>query len=767
MIKEVDLSGTACFAPEAKLEELKKINFIFGPNGSGKTTISKRLDTELDDKPKPGIAWDNNGTGTTLVFNRDFTANALATSARLPGVTFIGKGAATTQANIDTLHQMIQEKQQQIEPIRAKLTSAEEKQTETRKSLELAAWKIKTALDHQPLSECLRGFKDKKSKLADRLLEIAPVEEQQPNETELHNRARRIYSNKLQHINPPDLNWRHQTDPEHIETLLNTPIIPFSESNLRPIVDQYNLFDWVARGYQHSKEVGPNEVCPYCQQELPDNIKEQLDALFDESYSRTIEELKATEQVFNRDLSTLTLLVDQLAFHVESIPELEKERDTLNKMLNAYKTILSNIRTKVEHPSKKVVLTHPLSELNSQIKSALTRCASHFHNHNRIVANLAAEKKELTSDFWSWLAGTKLKDELKTYRSNSKRHCSEIKTHEDKITEIKKEISNLRSTTREKQAELHNTQEAMERVNSILQDLGFTSFKLDYDFSSKGYMIVRPDHPDTPCNISTLSEGEKTILSFLYFIQQIDGSVHSTDTQAPTVIIDDPIASTDAQAFFLVTQIIRRITRFLMESTQNSSAPTFRLSQLIVCTHNTRFLSEASYDCKTGNKKKAPHTHFYTLSKIDTRTIISKGSTSSSVSMEYHLLWDEIIECSKAVTKAKREGKTVPHFPLIGNTMRRIIETYSAMINAGSITKLSTHPSLPLASLVAFCNSSSHNAIDADLHSVFTLSTEQLLGAFRQFFETEFEGGAHFPHYWSMMGEKNLANTGWSYPQTV
>ena len=43
MITEVDLSGTPCFAPGTKLTGLKKVNFIFGFNGSGKTSITRAL----------------------------------------------------------------------------------------------------------------------------------------------------------------------------------------------------------------------------------------------------------------------------------------------------------------------------------------------------------------------------------------------------------------------------------------------------------------------------------------------------------------------------------------------------------------------------------------------------------------------------------------------------------------------------------------------------------------------------------------------------
>ena len=79
MITEVDLSGTPCFAPGQKLSKLNKINFIFGPNGSGKTTLSKILQNNTDTR----IHWDKNGTNEIHVFNREFTANALASSAQL------------------------------------------------------------------------------------------------------------------------------------------------------------------------------------------------------------------------------------------------------------------------------------------------------------------------------------------------------------------------------------------------------------------------------------------------------------------------------------------------------------------------------------------------------------------------------------------------------------------------------------------------------------------------------------------------------------
>ena len=43
MIKSISLKNVALYKNEAKIENLNKINFIYGSNGSGKTTLIKLL----------------------------------------------------------------------------------------------------------------------------------------------------------------------------------------------------------------------------------------------------------------------------------------------------------------------------------------------------------------------------------------------------------------------------------------------------------------------------------------------------------------------------------------------------------------------------------------------------------------------------------------------------------------------------------------------------------------------------------------------------
>ena len=43
MIKSISLKNVALYKNEAKIENLNKINFIYGSNGSGKTTLTNFL----------------------------------------------------------------------------------------------------------------------------------------------------------------------------------------------------------------------------------------------------------------------------------------------------------------------------------------------------------------------------------------------------------------------------------------------------------------------------------------------------------------------------------------------------------------------------------------------------------------------------------------------------------------------------------------------------------------------------------------------------
>lgn len=763
MITEVDLDGTPCFAPGQKLSKLNKINFIFGPNGSGKTTLSKILQNNTDTR----IHWDKNGTNEIHVFNREFTANALASSAQLAGVFFIGKGAASTQAKIDALQAQLTKEKAEADKAESIYNAAVKEEGDIRSKLDEAAWETKKKLEPLAVFPYLKGGGALRSKatFTEELLQIKVACDDEVTLESLTQRAERLQSGELHTITTPTLTWVPQTQIDSLEQLLATPIIPTSESTLLPLIRQYGILDWVTQGHNLCKQRNLDSICPYCQQDLPNQIAAELEVLFDSTYRESTNAVASLVNSVTSDYNSLFEIQYTISQDSHIIPTLNDYLSTLTQLssrLNHLKTLLT---TKNDHPSSKLDLPYSLTKIFDNIFTTLSQCLEEYRRHNRVASNVQRETQSLQDDLWSWLATKELYPDILNYQTTLAQKRQNTDIAEKEYERLLRASEHTEQQLNIEIAKLRNTKEAMDRINSILQDLGYTSFKLDYDTTSQGYKLIRPNFPLVSCDVNTLSEGEKTILTFLYFIQNIDEAASLNNSSRPTIVIDDPIASTDSQTFFLVTQIIRRITQYL-KNPKNTKPLTYNISQLIICTHNTRFFSEASYDCKSGNapgSKLGVFAHYFTLEKENNETKVHNHLYTSTISTEYQLLWDQIKDYRAQVTLAESKQDPIPQFPLMGNIMRRIIETYSKMIGAGGITKLSKSPSIAVASLMAFCNSSSHNAIDADLHSIYTLSTKQLLNAFRQFFETEFENGAHFPHYCAMMGIE-LALEGWTYP---
>ena len=763
MITEVDLDGTPCFAPGQKLSNLNKINFIFGANGSGKTTLSKIFQNNTDTR----IHWDTNNINEIHVFNREFTANALATSAQLAGVFFIGKGAASTQAKIDSLQAQLTKEEAEADKAEGIYKAAVQEERDIRSRLDETAWDAKKKLEPLAVFTYLKGGGALRSKatFTEELLQIKVACGDEVTLESLTQRAERLQSGELRTITVPTLTWTPQTEIDSLERLLPTPIIPTSESTLLPLIKQYGILDWVTQGHNLCKQRNLDGVCPYCQQDLPNEIAAELEVLFDTTYTESTNAVANLLNSITNDYASLIEIQNTISQDLHNIPTLNNYLSTLTQLsskVDHFKTLLT---TKHDHPSSELEPPHSLAEIFDNIHTTLSQCLEEYRRHNRVASNVQSETKSLQDDLWSWLATKELYPDILNYQTTLAQKHQNTTIAEYECVRLLRAAEHTEQQLNTEIAKLRNTKEAMDRINSILQDLGFTSFKLDYDTTSQGYKLIRPNFPLVTCDVNTLSEGEKTILTFLYFIQNIDEAATLNNSNRPTVVIDDPIASTDSQTFFLVTQIIRRITQYLKDP-KSTKPLTYNISQLIICTHNTRFLSEASYDCKLGNGQSSRlgvFAHYYTLEKDRNESKVHNHLNASTISTEYQLLWDQIKDYRKQVVLAEVKGDPIPQFPLMGNIMRRIIETYSKMIGSGGITKLSKSPSIAIASLMAFCNSSSHNAIDADLHSIYTLSMRQLLDAFHQLFETEFENGAHFPHYCAMM-EIDLAQQGWTYP---
>lgn len=107
MITRIVIKNVATFdATEHVMEDLGKLNFIFGPNGSGKTTISRVLKTP-EKYSSCSLSWEGNMPIERRVYNSDFVEANFVPEEGMPGIFTLGQEESDTKKKIKDLTEQL------------------------------------------------------------------------------------------------------------------------------------------------------------------------------------------------------------------------------------------------------------------------------------------------------------------------------------------------------------------------------------------------------------------------------------------------------------------------------------------------------------------------------------------------------------------------------------------------------------------------------------------------------------------------------------
>lgn len=88
---------------------------------------------------------------------------------------------------------------------------------------------------------------------------------------------------------------------------------------------------------------------------------------------------------------------------------------------------------------------------------------------------------------------------------------------------------------------------------------------------------------------NTLSEGEETFISFLYFLQFAKGSVDvSKVSNRKVLVLDDPICSLDSTVLYIVSSMVKGLIKDVRDGNSD-------VEQIFVLTHNVFFHKETAF----------------------------------------------------------------------------------------------------------------------------------------------------------------------------
>lgn len=679
MINSITIKKVASYDDSgANIAELKRLNFFFGFNGSGKSTIAKfiyNLSLEPNQRNEDFAHCSQIGFNPNnhqiLTFDERFTEENFINNDNLKGVfsldetnEIIDSQISEENTKIIDLEDRIKEKAALINRLTADQSS---KQTELlnhcwSKRTTFATF-TKLSLPHggskpNHLSE-IRG------KQGASLTTIPTIQQLKDTYDSLYEKE---VKNILTTVNFQLYRSIRKLE-NRLQDLLQEIIVGNEDVDITSLINQLNARNWVESGIQFLPLT--KDICPFCQENtITESLREQFEKLFDQSYREKIEKIK----LFEQEYKTLT---DAFLSNILNIQNEFNPNNLVSAIyLSLQKLFSENIETIVEKIGNSNE-RKSISFLSIQ-KKDLSVLIKKIKENNLNYSELDNNKKTLVSNIWTYIA-SECKDKIKKFddraaQSSTIKSLAEqlILTLRDKIILSKSNIEILRTQT-------VNTQTAVDNINTILKNAGFDGFEIaekDKVNNISQYYLKRPSQTTENNRIfKSLSEGEKNFISFLYFHQLCSGTddIQTNGNKKKIIVIDDPVSSLDSQALFVVSTLIHNlIARKGNLTAEKQQFKNDNITQVIILTHNLYFYKEVSFD------RRPTCTDFwhYKVSKINSKSEV-KGQRHKAIQDDYSLLWNTLKELKENLPENASLNI------VIANSMRRIIESYVNFLGFG------------------------------------------------------------------------------------
>ena len=736
MIKKITIADIATYSHEpSMMESLTKINFVYGTNGSGKTTISNYLSNYTMYNGSCSIEWDNNIPIKVYTYNKAFRESHFLEN--IPGIFTLGK--ATNEEKI-----AIEKKKVELDNVKntgiALSNSLKAKKDElSNEKDEFAEWcwsNIKAKYEDS-FRNLMQGALSTKVKHASKVL--TEMSKQYDGEIytleNLKSRAETLFKSSLS--SRDKINEIVSTRITEIEndTIWKKKIVGKADVDIASLISKLNIYDWVNQGRKYISD--DSDICPFCQAHtITKDFVEKIEMLFDEKYTNDAKHVESLCTEYNNQTSFIISKINEIIyterFDKISKIDIDKLSNIKDLLLSKFDNIKQNMEAKRRELSRSIEFedtTAIFSDLNNIIKMA----NDVIDKHNRQIMNAVAERKKLERDFWHFIQENN-NDYFNKHQKIVGNLQKAIRELEEKLNTQRDRYRRLDNEIKEANKNVTSVQSSVDEINKMLKLYGFTNFSI-VSAGDNQYQIKRENGDIAN---STLSEGEVSFITFLYFMQLVIGGESAEEAQSDrVVVIDDPISSLDSMVLYVVSAIVKN----LIKNIEGGS----HVKQLILLTHNIFFHKEVSFI--DGRDQERKNYSFWVVAKKDGISSIKGYNHKNPIKSSYEMLWEEV-----------KNWQTVSATSL-QNTMRRIYETYFKVLGRMSDNEIMNsledieerHICL---SLIGWINDGSHTIPDDYYIVPSDDERERYLGVFRKIFEKM----GQIDHYNMMMGIKGISN---------
>lgn len=703
------------------LPNFARFNLIYGWNGVGKTTLSGlfsylqtkqimtegRVDWLIDQRTVSSTNIANEQTPAVRVFNRDTVARSVFESSQgsLPPVYYLGEDSAEKQAQIEQLQAKLVELEKHKAELGDRKSSAERRYESFCADQARAIKNLLTAQGSEFNTYNAARFKQRAEELlasprtrlsdadVDKLTSIKSASAKDP-----------IVVPAPHYPDFLDLN-------RNVDQVLGKTVVA---ATLAELTENPELSVWVRTGLHLHTGEHQKDTCAFCNQVIEPQRLEQLEAHFNDAFERFQVEIN---DLLNH-LKTTKLFIEKLPLpdrkllHEHLIASYDSEVQSLKQQTYLVSTMLEKmlraLETKAANPFKKLELrgslaTEPserkdmskwgafweiVSTAGSAISAAVGKNAfenirSLIQQHNQHCEKFATAQREARQALEI--------DEVNKALESFNGQREEIESLESQMLALNVDISEASRTIKQLKIEIRqHSAAAPELTNDLVSYLGRE--ELNFIAHDGGYSIMRNGQPALH-----LSEGERTAISFIYFLKSLQDS--SFNLQQGVVVIDDPISSLDANSIYSAFGFMKARIK--------------DAGQVFVFTHNFTFFRQVNNWFNYVRPKA--EAGFFMLNPIicdgvRTATLSKLDPLLRNYESEYHYLFQTILQASSFPDDA-----SMATFYGMPNVARRLLETVLAFKlpdKAGDLNKqleeVTHFDSGKKARIIRFTHSYSH-----------------------------------------------------------
>lgn len=737
MIESITIADVASYGktPQA-LDSLSKITFMFGSNAAGKTTISQVIADE-DSFRTCKVTWQRGTRLQTMVYNQPFVDKNFHQSAQLKGVFTLGEKHEEILNKIAAAKDDLDDLTGKIETLTYQLQGDDGAGGKNgavaalESELKDKCWAQKQKHD-AALKGAFEGYRGSSEKFKEKVMaEWTSNSANLVSLAKLENRAQTVFG-------PTPISQRsipmvetatlvtYESDP-----ILKKRVVGKNDVDIAALIKKLGNSDWVREG-RTFYEVSEG-VCPFCQQSTTETFANSLNEYFDEAFET---DSKAIEELSTNYKTEADRIEQQIAEIIATPPnfldaeKLKAEKDLFDSRVTIN---VQRLAGKKREPSQLVEL-ESLSNVSTAIKTLVDETNALVAEHNKMVANLSQERSELRTQVWKYLLEMELKSDLAAYRQSRIDLDKAVAALETKIKEAKTEKERMQGEIRQLERQTTSIQPTIDGINALLSSFGFRNFSLAKGEDGASYKLVRPDGSDAK---TTLSEGERSFVMFLYFYHLLKGSdSESGITTDRVVVFDDPVSSLDSDILFIVGSLIKGLF-------DEARAGSGQIKQVFVLTHNAYFHREVTFNSRRPRDGAMKDETFWVVRKRGLLSELEK-CPSNPIKTSYELLWSE-------VRRSDRSNSTIQ------NTLRRILENYFKITGGFDLDKLcgmfAGKEKMIYRSLCSWVHAGSHYAHD----DLYVSIDDSMVETYLEVFKAIFERSGHINHYKMMMGDASEA----------